>query len=157
VENIIVPSWPGIHHEKPSVYFTNHDIDFVLGEQEKIADWIRETIEEEGFQLGRIDYIFCSDNYLLEINRKHLGHDDFTDIITFPLEENPVTGEIYISIDRVQENSISFQSDFEDELHRVMIHGVLHLCGYDDHEEDDIQEIRSKEEESLDRLRTWNS
>jgi len=92
VENIIVPSWPGIHHEKPSVYFTNHDIDFVLGEQEKIADWIRETIEEEGFQLGRIDYIFCSDNYLLEINRKHLGHDDFTDIITFPLEENPVTG-----------------------------------------------------------------
>ena len=157
MENIIVPSWPGIHHEKPSVYFTNHDIDFVLGEQEKIADWIRETIEEEGFQLGRIDYIFCSDNYLLEINRKHLGHDDFTDIITFPLEENPVTGEIYISIDRVQENSISFQSDFEDELHRVMIHGVLHLCGYDDHEEDDIQEIRGKEEDSLDRLRSWNS
>ena len=154
MENIIVPSWPGIHHEKPSVYFTNHDIDFVLGEQEKIADWIRETIEEEGFQLGRIDYVFCSDNYLLEINRKHLGHDDFTDIITFPLEENPVTGEIYISIDRVRENSVSFQSGFEDELHRVMIHGVLHLCGYDDHEDDDIREIRDKEEDYLYRLGT---
>ena len=154
MENIIVPSWPGIHHEKPSVYFTNHDIDFILGEQEKIADWIRETIEEEGFQLGRIDYVFCSDNYLLEINRKHLGHDDFTDIITFPLEENPVTGEIYISIDRVRENSISFQSGFEDELHRVMIHGVLHLCGYDDHEDDDIREIRDKEEDYLYRLGT---
>lgn len=154
MENIIVPSWPGIHREKPSIFFTSHEIEFDLSAQDRIVDWLTEVIEEEGFELGRIDYIFCSDEFLLDINRTHLQHDDYTDIITFPLEENPVTGEIYISIDRVRENAISFQTSFEDELHRVMIHGVLHLCGYDDHEEEDIQEIRAKEEDYLDRLRS---
>ncbi len=153
MENIIVPSWPGIHREKPSIFFTPHDIDFELSDPEEIAAWLTEAIEEEGYPLGRIDYIFCSDVFLLDINHTHLGHDDYTDIITFPLEENPVVAEIYISVDRVRENAASFQSSFEDELHRVMIHGVLHLCGYDDHEVDDIQEIRRKEEEYLERLR----
>jgi rRNA maturation RNase YbeY len=114
--------------------------------------WLTDAIEEEGYELGRIDYIFCSDEFLLDINRTHLQHEDYTDIITFPLEENPIVGEIYISIERVGENALAFNTAFEDELHRVMIHGVLHLCGYDDHEEDDIQEIRAKEEEYLARL-----
>jgi len=152
VENI-VPSWPGIHREKPSIFFATHDIDFDLSDQERIVVWVTEAIEEEGYELGRIDYIFCSDDFLLELNRTHLDHDDYTDIITFPLEENPIVGEIYISIDRIRENAFSFNSSFEDELHRVMIHGILHLCGYDDHEEKDIKEIRAKEEEYLERLR----
>ncbi len=157
MENIIVPSWPGIHREKPSVFFTTNEIEFQLKDPELIAEWITAAIEEEDFTLGRIDYIFCSDDFLLDINRSHLDHDDYTDIITFPLEEDPVVGEIYISIDRVRENASSFNTNFEDELHRVMIHGVLHLCGYDDHEEDDIEEIRAKEEDYLNELRIRNN
>ncbi|MEP6647413.1 MAG: rRNA maturation RNase YbeY [Saprospiraceae bacterium] len=152
MENIIVPSWPGIHREKPSIFFASHDIDFHLRNQEATIDWIIAAIEEEGYTLNRIDYIFCSDEFLLDINRTHLKHDDYTDIITFPLEEDPISGEIYISIDRVKENASTFEVAFEHELHRVMIHGVLHLCGYDDHEDDDIQEIRMKEEHYLVRL-----
>lgn len=144
MENI-VPSWPGIHHEKPEIHFTSHEIDFALAHENEIADWLHDAIEEEGFELGRIDYIFCSDEYLLEINRRHLDHDDYTDIITFPLDHDPLAGEIYISIDRVKENAHSFHTSFDNELHRVMIHGVLHLCGYDDHEVEDIEEIREKE------------
>ncbi len=128
-----------------------------MKDPELLAEWITAAIEEEDFTLGRIDYIFCSDDFLLDINRSHLDHDDYTDIITFPLEEDPVVGEIYISIERVRENAASFDTTFENELHRVMIHGVLHLCGYDDHEEDDIQEIRAKEEEYLNELRITNN
>lgn len=152
MENIIVPSWPGIHRDKPNIFFTSNEIDFTLHDQVKLADWITFTIEEEGYALNRIDYIFCTDEYLLKINQVHLQHDDYTDIITFPLEENPIVGEIYISVERVTENAASFGVAFEDELHRVMIHGILHLCGYEDHEEDDIQEIRAKEELYLQRL-----
>ncbi|HQW03710.1 MAG TPA: rRNA maturation RNase YbeY, partial [Saprospiraceae bacterium] len=92
------------------------------------------------------------DEFLLEINRNHLDHDYYTDIITFPLNDNPLIAEIYISIDRVQENATGLNIPFEDELHRVMIHGVLHLCGYDDHEEEDIRVIRKKEEFYLKKL-----
>ncbi|MDQ3017659.1 MAG: rRNA maturation RNase YbeY [Bacteroidota bacterium] len=145
MENIIVPSWPGIHREDAGVHFTNHEINFTLTHQQEVAVWIADAIKEEGFGLDRIDYIFCSDEYLLSINREHLEHDDYTDIITFPLEEDPIVGEIYISIDRVKENAESFNTTFENELHRVMIHGVLHLCGYDDHDDDDVEEIRKKE------------
>ena len=152
MENIIVPSWPGIHREKPDIFFTVHDIDFALSDQATLEEWLTEAIQEEGFELGRIDYIFCSDEFLLDINRTHLQHEDYTDIITFPLEENPIVGEIYISVDRVKENAAAFQTSFDHELHRVMIHGVLHLCGYDDHEEPDIEEIRAKEEEYLGRI-----
>ncbi len=152
MENIIVPSWPGIHREKPNIFFTNNEIDFDLHDPERLVEWITDAIAAEGYELDRIDYILCSDEFLLDINRTHLQHDDYTDIITFPLEENPIVGEIYISLDRVRENASSFHITFEEELHRVMIHGVLHLCGYDDHEEDDIQEIRAKEEYYLRQL-----
>ncbi|HZV69718.1 MAG TPA: rRNA maturation RNase YbeY [Saprospiraceae bacterium] len=154
MENIIVPSWPGIHRENPGIFFTSNDIDFELNDTEVLVDWIAGAIEEEGYQLDRIDYVFCSDEFLLDINRTHLNHEDYTDIITFPLEENPIAGEIYISVDRVKENAASFHISFEEELHRVMIHGILHLCGYDDHEEEDIQEIRAKEEAYLKQLDT---
>ena len=148
MENL-VPSWPGIHREEPSVNFTIHEIVFELPDAKRHAAWIIDSIDAEGYDLERIDFIFCSDDYLLEINRKHLGHEDYTDIITFPFEENPIVGEIYISIDRVRENASTFTTGFENELRRVMIHGVLHLCGYDDHEEEDIEMIRAKEEQYL--------
>ncbi len=112
-----------------------------------------EAIDEEGFDLERIDFIFCSDAFLHEINRTYLEHDDYTDIITFPLAENPIVGEIYISVERVRENAAAFDIRFDNELQRVMIHGVLHLCGYDDHEEDDVEEIRGKEEKYLEQFR----
>ena len=82
----------------------------------------------------------------MQYRLKHLGHNDYTDIITFPYEEDPITGEIFISIDRVKDNAKSFKTTFENELRRVMIHGILHLCGYDDHSKADIKKIREKEE-----------
>lgn len=148
MENI-VPSWPGIHREEPGINFTSHDIDFELPDASRHAAWIIDTVEAEGYFPGRIDFIFCTDEFLLEINRRHLGHDDYTDIITFPYEEDPIVGEIYISIDRVKENAAAFGINFEEELRRVMVHGILHLCGYDDHEDEDIEEIRKKEDEYL--------
>ena len=145
MENI-VPSWPGIHREEPRIVFTSHDVPFTLRDQTLQSEWLMNAIEEEGYDLERIDFIFCSDEYLHEINKTYLEHDEYTDIITFPLEDNPIVGEIYISTDRVKENAASFGTSFDNELHRVMIHGVLHLCGYDDHEEEDIEDIRRKEE-----------
>lgn len=86
------------------------------------------------------------------MNHQHLNHDYFTDIITFPLAEDPIEAEVYISLDRVKDNAASFDTTFERELHRVMIHGVLHLCGYDDHADSDIETMREKEQTCLDRL-----
>ena len=145
MENI-VPSWPGIHKDETGINFTSHLIDFDLKDEEAHADWISDCIAAEGFAVGHVDFIFCSDAFLLDMNQKHLGHHDYTDIITFPYEEDPITGEIFISIDRVKDNAKSFKTTFENELRRVMIHGILHLCGYDDHRKADIKKIREKEE-----------
>ena len=149
----IDPYWPETDADESGIFFTCHDIELDLHDAESWADWIHEVIEDEGFELARVDYIFCSDEFLLEVNRTHLDHDFYTDIITFPLNSNPIMAEIYISIDRVKENAASFSKSFDDELHRVMIHGILHLVGYDDHEEDDVEIIRKKEEEYVGRLK----
>ena len=148
MENL-TPLWPDTGEETTGIYFTCHDVGLDLSPAESWAAWISTVISAEGYGLARIDYIFCSDAFLLEVNQAHLGHDDYTDIITFPLNTDPIMAEIYISIDRVRENAQQLQIPFEDELRRVMIHGVLHLCGYDDHEEEDIEEIRKKENEYL--------
>ena len=145
MENI-VPSWPGVNSESSGIQFTSHLIDFTLTDAPLHAEWIADTIIEEGFSVGNIDFIFCSDDFLLSVNQKHLGHNEYTDIITFPYEEDPVTGEIFISTDRVKENAKTFKTTFKNELRRVMIHGILHLCGYDDHKKSDIKKIREKEE-----------
>ncbi len=110
--------------------------------------WITNVINNEGFKVGDINYIFCDDSYLYDMNIKYLKHDTLTDIITFPLSSNSniISGEIYISIDRVKENSLMFKTAFEKELSRVVVHGVLHLLGYDDHSEEDILEMRKKED-----------
>ena len=121
---------------------------FVLQER-KLKQWILRIIAEHHQKAGDLSFIFCTDEQLLEINQKFLNHDYYTDIISFPLDEKKVGGELYISVDRVRENAISYKVDFEWELFRVMIHGILHLCGQDDHSPEERAEMIRKENEAL--------
>jgi len=108
--------------------------------------WLRLVAESEIRRIGNLNIIFCSDNYILDINQRFLQHDYFTDIITFDYcEGDRLSGDLFISVDSVKENSIEFNTEFEDELNRVMVHGVLHLIGYDDHSDEDIAMMRKKE------------
>ena len=108
--------------------------------------WLKMVAGSEIRKIGDINVIFCSDNYILDVNMKYLQHDYFTDIITFNYCEGKVlSGDLFISVDSVRENSIEFGTDFEEELHRVIVHGVLHLIGYDDHTEEDKKVMRQKE------------
>lgn len=113
----------------------------------KIKEIIKAISVREKVALQRLDYIFCSDDYLLDINQKFLNHDYYTDIITFDLSErNGIKGEIYISVDRVKENALSNNIIFEEEVARVIFHGFLHLCGYKDKKKADIQLMRKRED-----------
>ena len=108
--------------------------------------WLKMVAGSEIRKIGDINIIFCSDNYILDVNMKYLQHDYFTDIITFDYCEGMVlSGDLFISVDSVRENSIEFGTDFEEELHRVIVHGVLHLIGYDDHTDEDKKVMRQKE------------
>lgn len=114
------------------------------------VDWFTKITEQEGKVLDEIALIFCSDDYLLEINQQHLNHDYYTDIVTFDYcWENHVSGDLFISLDRVRENAATFNKTFENELNRVIIHGVLHLCGYKDKSDEDEIMMRSKEDAAL--------
>ena len=108
--------------------------------------WLKLVAESEIRRLGDLSIIFCSDNYILDVNMKYLQHDYFTDIITFDYcEGDTVSGDLFISVDSVRENALFYGTEFKDELNRVIVHGVLHLIGYDDHTEEDVQEMRAKE------------
>ena len=133
------------------VYHTE-DVDFQLLKKPPLSNWIKKTVEIEGKTLGTVTYVFCSDDYLHKMNVEHLNHDTLTDIITFPYNDNPIEGDIFISIDRVKDNALDFNTTFDNELHRVMIHGILHLCGYKDKTEEDEKRMRQKEDECLARL-----
>ena len=112
--------------------------------------WLRCVAEREQCRLGDLNIIFCSDPYLLNINLQYLGHDYYTDIITFDYSEKPVvSGDLFISIDTVRDNASFYGAGFDEELHRVIVHGLLHLIGYDDHTDADIAQMRLKENESL--------
>ena len=112
--------------------------------------WLRCVAEREQCRLGDLNIIFCSDPYLLNINLQYLGHDYFTDIITFDYSEKPVvSGDLFISVDTVRDNASFYGAGFDEELHRVIVHGLLHLIGYDDHTDADIAQMRLKENESL--------
>lgn len=127
--------------------------DFKLLDESFLSDWIEDTINFEGFELGEINYTFVSDEELHEINLEYLNHDTFTDIISFDYTVGKlIQGEIFISIDRVKENALSFDTDFLIELHRVIIHGVLHYCGFKDKTEDEVKMMRSKEDFHISRL-----
>ena len=112
-----------------------------------IASKTNYIIDNEGFVEGDVVLIFCSDTYLLELNKKHLNHDSFTDIITFSYQNNDViSGDLFISIDRTKENAKKFGCSFEKELERVVYHGVLHLCGYNDKSSEEMRQMKSKED-----------
>lgn len=126
-------------------YFTE-DTDFKFKGKLLNNKWYKFVAESEIRKLGDINVIFCSDNYLLDINIKYLHHDYFTDIITFDYSEGKtISGDLFISVDSVKENAVFYKTEFEEELNRVLVHGVLHLIGYDDHTEDEIATMRSKE------------
>lgn len=128
------------------------DIDEVPGvNSEFLFSWYTQVALNESKVLGDVTVIFCSDEYLLEMNREHLDHDYYTDIITFDYTEDKiVSGDLFISVDRVRENALDLDLEFLDELHRVCVHGLLHLCGYKDKTEQDETLMRSKEDEMLD-------
>ena len=127
-----------------SYYF--QDTDFKVRDRRKTNEWLKLAAESEIRRIGNISIIFCSDNYVLDINQKYLQHDYFTDIITFDYcEGDRLSGDLFISVDSVRENSVEFGTEFKDELNRVIIHGLLHLVGYDDPTEKDIKLMRSKE------------
>jgi probable rRNA maturation factor len=136
--------------EESLIFFEREDIDFQLRKEDKTKDWILKIIEKEDKELIQLTYIFCSDAYLLQINKEYLNHDTYTDIITFPYLSPPhIEGDIFISIDRIKENAQEFNTTFDEELRRVMIHGVLHLCGYPDKTEEEAALMRVKEAEAL--------
>src|SRR5690606_4224580 len=133
-----------------NIRFTTADINFRLKNSKRIKEKIAVLFKKENFLLKRVQYVFCSDDFLLNINQKYLNHDYYTDIISFDLsEEKGVIGEIYISIDRVKENAQDFNVSFETELQRVIFHGALHLCGYKDKTEKQAEVMRRKEEEYI--------
>ena len=124
----------------------NYETSFLLDNESSISNWLTSVIDAEGFKEGEINYIFCDDNYLLKLNVEFLDHDTFTDIISFDYTMGKlVSGDIFISIDRVKENAKSFNVSFDNELLRVIIHGVLHYCGYKDKTDSDAQVMRAKE------------
>lgn len=118
-----------------------------LSINENITSWIEYIITHEGKKLGDINYIFCDDEYLLKINQDYLQHDYYTDIITFDyVKGKKISGDIFVSVTRVSENAPLLSKSFDEELHRVIAHGVLHLCGYKDKTEAEIKEMRNKED-----------
>ena len=136
------------------IEFLSEDLDFQPANPEQIKHWIFRIIQKEDKELEQLNFIFCSDSYLLQINQQYLDHDTYTDIITFPYGAPPmIEGDIFISIDRIKENAATYADGlFEKELHRVIIHGVLHLCGYKDKSESEAQLMRQKEDEALEML-----
>lgn len=128
----------------------NYVVDNQLVNMELYANWLRKVVTSEAKLLGDIVYIFCDDAYLLKINQEYLQHDTFTDIITFDYSSgNTIAGDLFISTERVRENAMQFDVAFEDELRRVMVHGILHLVGYGDKDQGEEKLMRSKEEEKM--------
>ena len=134
-----------------AIHFFTENISFVLDKEEKITAWIEKVIIGEGYTAKNINYIFCSDDHLLTLNQEYLNHDTLTDIITFDHSEQSLNleADIYVSIDRVRDNASSLKNDFAEELHRVLIHGLLHLIGLEDKTEADRQVMRRKEDACL--------
>lgn len=137
-----------------AIRFSVQDVHFELENEQNLKKWISNVVLRRGKAVGNISYLFCDDNYLLGVNRQYLNHDTYTDIITFDyVVGNLVSGDIMISVDRVGENAEKFGVPFEHELHRVVIHGVLHLLGQGDKTDSEAAEMRRLENEAL---ALWN-
>ncbi|MBR3828179.1 MAG: rRNA maturation RNase YbeY [Bacteroidales bacterium] len=133
-----------------AISFSCADLDFELVDEKLKKKWISSVVNHYGMHLGRITYLFCSDEYVYKANMKYLNHDTYTDIITFDcVEGNLISGDIMISVDRVKDNAVKFSIPFERELSRVIIHGVLHLLGYKDKTDTEAAEMRQKENDAL--------
>lgn len=133
-----------------SIHFFSEKTSFKLSSPRKTSNWIKKVVAAENHELHELNYIFCSDNYLLAINKEYLNHNTLTDIITFDYSsENGISGDIFISIPRVKVNARSFGVSFDSELHRVMVHGVLHLLGYKDKSVRQKSAMRRKEDAYL--------
>ncbi len=130
-----------------AIYFFEEDIKARLEQKRLVKTWIKESIQKEKKNLGTLNYIFCSDDYLYQMNVEYLQHNTLTDIITFDQSEiqDLIEGDIFISVERVKENALKFGVDYIDELHRVMIHGALHLIGYKDKNKEQQSKMREKE------------
>jgi probable rRNA maturation factor len=133
-----------------NISFRLQDVKFTLKDKQVLRNWVALVASNEGFSIAPINYVFCSDGHLLEMNKQFLNHNYFTDIITFDYTEGKrLSGDIFISIDRVADNAKAYKNTFECELHRVMIHGVLHLMGYKDKTPADEKKMRQKENAAL--------
>jgi len=138
-----------------AIRFSSQIEGFDLSEASSVKKWIAEVVNRRGKSVGNISYLFCDDEYMLGVNRQYLDHDTYTDIITFDyVVANLISGDIFISVDRVEENAQLFGIEFERELHRVIIHGVLHLLGQGDKSDDEAREMRRLEEDAL---ALWNT
>ncbi len=139
------------------ISYENCEIEFPHFDKNKVGKWILQIVENHQKEVGELNYTFCSDNYLLEINKAHLNHNYFTDIITFDYTVGDiVSGDLFISIDTVRDNAATYNCSFEEELHRVIIHGVLHLIGFNDKTDAEQAIMTSKENESLELLANLN-
>ncbi len=135
----------------PAITFFEEGISYKLKNKTAVRKWLTDTVVAEGFKLNELNYIFCSDEYLLQINQQYLDHDTYTDIITFDNseEEGIIVGDIFISIERIKENAAKFSVTEAQELHRVMVHGALHLLGYKDKSAADKKKMTLKEDHYL--------
>ncbi|MEA3318246.1 MAG: rRNA maturation RNase YbeY [Bacteroidota bacterium] len=137
-----------------NINYFNEDINFELKNKEEITKWINDTVLNEDLLCGDLNYIFTSDKYLLEINKEYLSHNYYTDIVTFSYnEKETISGDIFISIDTIRKNAEKFKVSEKDEIHRVIIHGILHLIGYNDKTDEEQNEMTKKENYYIDKLK----
>ncbi len=136
------------------IRFFNEDVPYKLAKKQVIRQWLKQQAEREGYAVGDLNYIFCSDEHVLQVNRDYLEHDYYTDIITFDQseEEGKIEGDIFVSVERVADNAMQVGVSAEQEMHRVLAHGLLHLCGYGDKTDADVATMRAKEDEWLSHL-----
>lgn len=137
-----------------TIIFNNHNISTVLKDKLLLKTFLASIFAQEKTNFESVSYIFCTDEFLLKLNQQYLQHDTLTDILTFTLSGTslPIVSEIYISVERVKENAENLKVSYEEELHRVMIHGILHLCGYEDHTPEEKKKMRAKEDFYLSRF-----
>ncbi len=133
------------------IRFFNEEVTYKLPQKQATRQWLKQQAEREGYAVGDLNYIFCSDDYVLQVNRDYLQHDYYTDIITFDQseEEGKIEGDIFISVDRVTDNASQLGVTPEQEMRRVLAHGLLHLCGFGDKTDEEVAQMRAKEEEWL--------
>lgn len=139
------------------ILFNSEDVSIPVVLNESTKSWISQIVSNSNKRIGTVNYIFCSDEYILEVNKQYLSHNYYTDIITFDYcKSDIVSGDLLISLDTIQSNSQAFNTDYTSELHRVMIHGVLHLLGYKDGTESEKVEMRFQEDTALSLLSTFH-